>query len=151
MTNESETVKPEDSMVADAQTEPEVRADDTEALTPPSQPKLIAVLDARDRLVGTRRAFPGEGDIVLPDGCDLPLDGTYKWVEREKAFFPLGHGFQRPATKPNISEARVLYLICSQMRDSLPAEAAEWMQWYEENVKARDEEATLMRRIRRGR
>lgn len=128
-----------------------IAAVEIDAPPPPPQPSLIAVLDGRDRLVGTRRAFPIDSDVVLPERCDLPMDGTYKWVEREKAFFPLGHGFQRPATRPNISEARVLYLICSQMRDSLPAEAAEWMQWYEENVKARDEEATLMRRIRRGR
>ena len=73
--------------------------------------KLIAVFDANKRLVGTKKkARPGKDDVVLPDNCDLPTDGSYKWADG--IFVPLGHGFGPVVAKPPISEAAVLGLFC---------------------------------------
>ena len=102
---------------------------------------LIAVLDKNGHLVGTRRDEPNADDVVLPDDCDLPLNGTYKWMPDQKCFMPLGTGFPRVAAKPPVSETQVLYLLASAIGEELlPKEVQDWMRWYEKNLKKREEE-----------
>ena len=108
---------------------------------------LVAVLDDNGHLVGTRRGKSDSDDVVLPDDCDLPLNGTYKWVEDQKCFLPLGTGFPRVATKPPVSETQVLYLIASAIGEELlPKEVRDWMRWYETNLKKREEELQVRTR-----
>ena len=101
----------------------------------------IAVLDDNGHLVGTRRGKPSANDVILPDDCDLPTNGTYKWVSDQKCFLPLGTGFPRVAAKPPVSETQVLYLLASAIGEELlPKEVQDWMRWYEKNLKKREEE-----------
>ncbi len=107
--------------------------------------KLIAVFDANNRLIGTKtKARPGSDDVVLPDDCDLPLDGSYKWVDN--TFMPLGHGFGPVVAKPPTSEAAVLYLLVGALGDNAPHDARAWADWYAENLKVRDEERARLHR-----
>jgi len=118
---------------------------------------LYGRLDKESRLIGIVSSDePVIGAIPLPDGCDLPTDGSYKWVEDAQAFFPLGHGFPRATTKPPYSEMHVLYMMAKAMRDTAPAEVAEWAAWYESHMKQQSEERTMIsalrnRGMRRGR
>ena len=108
---------------------------------------LIAVLNENGHLIGTRRDEPSADDIVLPDDCDLPLNGTYKWMSDRGSFMPLGTGFPRVATKPPVSETQVLYLLASAIgEDLLPKEVQDWMRWYEKNLKKREEELQIRTR-----
>lgn len=103
----------------------------------------IAVLDAQLRLIGfTTKEVALKSDVVVPDECDLPVDGTYKWVEGHNAFLPLGHGFQR-TRRPPIADTRVIYELAKLMLDKLPEECKAWVQWYEENMKRRHEEEAV--------
>ncbi len=107
--------------------------------------KLIAVLDGNRRLVGTKRkATPDKDDVVLPEGCDLSLDGMYKWDGA--SFVPLGHGFGPVVTKPPFSETAVLYELVDALGDDAPVQAREWADWYAVNLKVREEEMALRRR-----
>ncbi len=101
--------------------------------------QLIAVLDGNKRLIGTtKKARLGKDDVPLPDGCDLPMDGTYKWDGT--CFVPLGHGFGPVVARPPISETAVLYLLVNALGDDAPHPAREWADWYNENLKVREEE-----------
>ncbi len=112
---------------------------------------MIAVLDEQGCLIGTRMGIPVQGDVTLPDDCDLPLDGTYKWMEEHAAFVPLGHGFPRAPSRPPVSIERVVYLMAMEMADRLPAEVVAWAGWYAEHFQQRADAAQKARRIRRGR
>ncbi len=104
--------------------------------------QLIAVFDANKRLTGTKMVSnPGKDAVLLPDGCDLPMDGSYKWDGT--CFVPLGHGFGPVVARPPISETAVLYLLVDALGDDAPHQAREWADWYEENLKVREEEQAL--------
>ncbi len=108
--------------------------------------QLIAVLDANKRLTGTKMAMkPGQDAVLLPDGCDLPMDGSYKWDGT--CFVPLGHGFGPVVARPPVSETTVLYHLIDALGDKAPHPAREWADWYVENLKVRDEE--ISRRTRK--
>lgn len=107
--------------------------------------RLIAKLDPQGHLVGTRRAVPTEGDLVLPESCDLPADGSYRWDGA--TFHPLGHGHPTAVPRPPCSEARVLWMLVTAFGDKLPKEARDWAAWYGENLKTR--EAEVARAVRR--
>lgn len=105
----------------------------------------IAVLDDRLRLVGYKKLTNGKkvqaGDVVVPDDCDLPPDGTYKWIKPEGlegSFVPLGHGFGKPM-RPPVSDVHVLYLLAKNMENP-PAEVTDWTTWYETNLQSAQEE-----------
>lgn len=105
----------------------------------------IALLDQNDRLVGTRVVEkPDPDDVVVPDGIDTPMDGTYKYVRPERAFFPLGKGFGRPLAPP-ISNEEVLYQLARNM-DNPPDEIVEWLTWYEAQLMKRNDETRLRQR-----
>ncbi len=107
--------------------------------------QLIAVLDANKRLVGTtKKARPGKDDVVLPDNCDLAVDGSYKWDG--KRFVPLGHGFGPVVARPPISETAVLYLLIDALGDDAPHMARGWADWYAKNLKVREEEQAIRTR-----
>jgi hypothetical protein len=120
--------------------------------------KNIAVLDDQRRLVGYRRGVPGFSDVVVPDNCDLPTTGLYVWEPDIRQFRPLGHGHPKVTSRPPISTERALYLLFRGMADIeraanvsvLGADLRDWASWYEETLRARDDEAVEARRIRRG-
>lgn len=94
----------------------------------------IAILDGSARLIGLRR-LPEEEEEELPsgavevdDGCDLPTDGTYKWMTDEACFMPVGHGLGKPGPAP-ISTEQVVLLLAAEM-DNPPQEVLDWMEWY---------------------
>lgn len=104
----------------------------------------IALLDPEGRLVGLDyKPDPEPNDLVVDDGIDLPLDGTYKWDGH--TFVPLGHGFGPISYRPPISETRALYLIIQTLGDTAPTDLLRWAVWYEAVLKKRDEETAVAR------
>lgn len=94
----------------------------------------IAELDENQRLVGyIKKKKPSEADIVVPDGCDLPTDGTYRWSVSDGAFFPVGRGFGKPK-RPAIPDHKVLHLIAKSLGKNAPQEVRDWVEWYETNI-----------------
>ncbi len=105
----------------------------------------IAILDKRSRLIGLHllemtcvdeeediweeEAIPKDA-VVVVDECDLPTDGTYKWMPEDKCFMPVGHGLGKPGPAP-ISTETVVLLLASNM-DNPPQEVLDWIKWYRE-------------------
>ncbi len=92
----------------------------------------IAVLDKKFRLVGLRRLgkkvkVPKDA-VVVVDECDLPTDGTYKWVPEDEGFMPVGHGFGKPGPAPISTETVVLLLAANMINP--PQEVVDWIKWY---------------------
>lgn len=120
--------------------------------------KNIAVLDESMRLVGYRRGEPGRQDVVVPDDCDLPTNGLYVWDAGAKQFRPLGHGHPKISARPPISTERAIARLIEAMAKIetatgaaiLSADLKEWLDWYQEHLNGREEEAYVARRIRRG-
>lgn len=112
---------------------------------------LIAILNEAGGLIGTREGEPADGDVPLPDGCDLPLDGSYKWMAEHGAFVPLGHGFPRMPSKPPVSAEFVLYQIAKAMKDDLPDSVHEWMDHFAQYHEPREVEGRHARRARKAR
>lgn len=110
----------------------------------------IAVLDTEDKLVGYEEVTRVEAEQVeVPADCDLPTDGSYKWMPW-KAFVPVGYGFTRiPSLAPHSLE-RVVYAICEVLGQDAPVEIREWRDWYRQHQKQRDEERTIFTK-RKGR
>ncbi len=107
--------------------------------------KLIAVLDERDYLVGYKRKLkPGLLDVVVPDNCDLPANGTYKWDG--KRFWPLGHGFPPVVTRPPATNDEVLLEIVEGLGKKAGEKALAWADWYRLNLKKREEEMSKRHR-----
>ena len=92
----------------------------------------IAILDKNARLVGLRklssRKKVHKGAVEVVDGCDLPTNGTYKWVAEESCFMPVGHGLGKPGPSP-ISTEQVVFLMAANMNNP-PQEVLDWMEWY---------------------
>ena len=111
---------------------------------------LVAVLDDRSRYIGTKlKAKPTQDDFLLPNGCDLPTDGSYKLVGN--AFVPLGHGFGKPMRAPVSTEAVLNSLIQAMTDlapDAVPHEARVWAEWYQKNLKAREDEGNIAHDLR---
>lgn len=113
----------------------------------------IAVLDENKYLVGSRDMKKGSvlgTNEVEVDPGDLPLDGTYKWMDDEKCFMPLGHGHPLKSKQPPVPESYALYLtmqavlqLAAKAEVDVPEEVANYLDWYETNLKRRDEERTL--------
>ena len=92
----------------------------------------IAILDKNARLIGLRKLskkakIPLDA-VTVPDGCDLPTDGTYKWMAKEACFMPVGHGLGKPGPSP-IPTEQVVFLLASNMKNP-PKEVLDWMEWY---------------------
>ncbi len=103
----------------------------------------IAILDKKSRLIGLQRLededMISEGVVVpeemipedavfVVDECDLPVDGTYKWMPEDKGFMPVGHGLGKPGPAP-ISTETVVLLLAANMTNP-PQEMLDWMKWY---------------------
>jgi len=102
----------------------------------------VALLDDNNRLVGLKsKEQPTADDLVVDSNCDLPTDGSYKWSAEQTCFVPLGHGFGPVSSRPPISNMRALYLVAQCLADDIPQEVRDWMDWYEQNLQKRDEEA----------
>lgn len=92
----------------------------------------IAILDEKSRLIGLRPLKKGAkapGDaVVVVDECDLPTDGTYKWMPGDRCFMPVGHGLGKPGPAP-ISTEEVILLLVADMSNP-PQEILDWVTWY---------------------
>lgn len=91
-----------------------------------------------------------EDDVIVPNNCDLKTDGRYKYNRQKEAFEPWAHGFIKPKN-PQVPKERAWYLfmkavIDSEVIEKIPSECNQWMRWYEDNLKKREEEEKLIRR-----
>lgn len=115
---------------------------------------LVAVLDSKSRLIGLKhKVRPKPDDHRLPDGCDLPLDGSYKLMG--DTFVPLGHGIGEPG-KPPITTEAVLFSMIQALTDlasdAVPADVRKWANWYRKFLRDSEDEikeARLLRAKRR--
>lgn len=100
----------------------------------------IAKLDGQGRLVGTvRRKKPGEGDIPLPDDCDLPLDGSYAY--QDGAFYPVHAMRQVAIADAPVSQEAVMRDIIQSLGGKAPPSAVVWADWYDRTLRGMDEGA----------
>lgn len=92
----------------------------------------IAILDKNARLIGFRKLSKNgkarEDDVEVVDECDLPTDGTYKWMAEDSCFMPVGHGLGKPGPSP-IPTEQVIFILASKMKNP-PKEILDWMKWY---------------------
>lgn len=113
--------------------------------------KFFSVLNNSKQLIGRREADEGELPLANEtdiDCGDLPLDGSYKFNEAKKNFVPLGHGLVRVASRPPLSESLALFYVIRSLGDNVNKKASDWADWYEKNLKQRDEEAIQFKKIR---
>lgn len=114
--------------------------------------ETIAVLDEKNRLVGYKEVEKAaEEEVVFPNGGDLPIDGTYEWGG--KSFAPLGHNYGKPNPLPNgVDMHRAIYLALKALMNGqpIPNEVSLWIEWYENNLKQRNEELELVKKKRGG-
>jgi hypothetical protein len=99
--------------------------------------KIVAVLDTNKRLVGTKQVADDEPGV---EPGDLPTDGRYKWDEAQGTFIPLGHGFGKVGTRQPYSTEMIIAKIIEAMGDAAPFECKEWLAWYNQELRRRDEE-----------
>lgn len=61
-----------------------------------------AILDEQDRLVGYEDVDEPGDRVVVPDNCDLPTDGTYKWLPDRNCFWPVRCDMSVETKRPSI-------------------------------------------------
>ena len=106
---------------------------------------LVAGLNSKGWLIGKKRKRKiSDDDVVLPDDCDLPTNGTYKWTGSK--FEPLGHGFPPIVSRPPVTEAQALFAVIEKLGGNCPPNARAWADWYDANLRAREEEMSLRHR-----
>lgn len=114
---------------------------------------LVAVLDAKGRYIGTKlKARPLPTDFLLPGGCDLPTDGSYKLVDNQ--FVPLGHGIGQPGKPPMSTEAvlfSMIHALTDLAPDAVPADVRNWSDWYYQYLEACEDEIKEARNLRAAR
>jgi|APSaa5957512535_1039671.scaffolds.fasta_scaffold09299_4 hypothetical protein len=97
-----------------------------------------------------RGEYKDEGEIVIvPATCDLSTEGKYKCVDG--AFVPLGFGFGKPKPlKKGLTKEMVFYHIVKSVvnKTDPPAECAEWLEWFEKEIKQRTEELIKSGRVK---
>ena len=116
----------------------------------------VAILDADDRLVGYEE-FPDdqipqlrEHMVIVPNDCDLPTNGLYKYDRTLLCFMPLGAGYGKPSRPPVPPEQVIYHLVTSLQKHfapGLPDECAEYAKWYEKNIKPGVDETRLAKAI----
>ena len=114
---------------------------------------LVAVFDSRGRYIGTKlKAKPAPDDFLLPNGCDLPTDGSYKRAGKE--FVPLGHGIGKPK-RPPISTEAVLFEMIRALTDlapdAVPTNVRKWANWYQQYQDECEGEIKEARKLRAAR
>lgn len=113
--------------------------------------RIFSILNKSGQLIGRREAQEDEQPLereVAVDCGDLPLDGSYKFNAAKEAFVALGHGNKRVSRKAPLSESLALYHTIRALGDVVAAPAIEWADWYQANMKQRDEELIQLKRIR---
>lgn len=102
--------------------------------------KQIAILDKDQRLIGYRKVKKVTKDhVVVPDSCDLPTDGSYRW--NGEAFMPRGHGYGKPPRPPVASDYAVFLMMRAFLKgEPLPHECQDYVNWYEDVLAKRNEE-----------
>lgn len=110
--------------------------------------KWIAVLSPEGRLIGKNEVTL---DVPGIDPGDLPTNGRYKWDAEAQAFIPLGHGFGQIAKKNALAPHTLEIVIASlieKMGDKAPLEAREWFEWYNSNIRKREQELSIAQKLR---
>lgn len=103
--------------------------------------KTVAKLNANGVLIGSRSVDENVEGIEFGD---LPTDGRYKWNATKSAFLPVGHDFGKVKTKQPHAEpyvmARLIETLAKLPGYEVPFEAQEWLDWYNTEMRRRDEE-----------
>ncbi len=102
----------------------------------------IAVLDKNNNLIGyTTKESIEKGDVEVPENCDLPVDGSYKW--NGTTFLPPGFKFAKPL-KPPIATGFAIYLMMEELiKEGFLKESngcMVWFDWFKETMLERSNE-----------
>ena len=102
--------------------------------------KTVAVLNENNVLIGSKKV---KDDAPGIDCGDLPTNGKYKYDEPSKQFIPLGHGFGKVKVAQPVTDQLVMFHLIAAVEKSgvtLPDEVEKWRDWYEQDLRRRDEE-----------
>lgn len=105
--------------------------------TPAPAMKRVGVHDDKGFLIG---ASIVSMDTEGVDIGDLPTNSSYKWDGVRKAYIPLGHGFDKVRVHAPYSTEYVLARLIEAAGDAAPIEARDWLDWYNVNLRLREEE-----------
>lgn len=105
----------------------------------------VAMLNQHDCLIGYEHvaANKAEDRIVVPENCDLPVDGSYKWVGEQRCFLPVGAGFGKPKRPPVSPDYAIFLTLRALVNDTpIPDEVGEYVDWYDATLRERNQART---------
>ena len=97
----------------------------------------VGKINKKGFLIGTAETNNEKGKPVDPG--DLPLDGSYRWDEPSQQYIPKGYGFPRITERPPYATEFVLARVIEALGKDAPAEATAWKNWYDANLRQRQE------------
>lgn len=102
--------------------------------------RVVAVLNDQNVLIGSTVV---DDDSGVEFG-DLPTNGSYKYDPKLKTFIPLGHGFGKVKTRQPYENDLVVATLIEALAKvpgfEVPHVASEWLNWYNTELRRRDEE-----------
>lgn len=107
----------------------------------------IAVLDKFNVLIGfTTVPRIRKGDVEVPFDCDLDTNEKYRYDEDTKSFIPRGMMVGKPPRCQVPQELAIFLLMKALVRgEPIPQECADYVKWYEENIKKHEDEVKAWR------
>ena len=103
--------------------------------------KTIAVFQEGNVLVGFEKVSEvKEGEVEVPDNCDLDTNSKYAWSVEDQTFVPLGTCLGKEDRPPVPQEVAIFLLMeCVCNGTPPPQEIKDYVKWYKSNIKSRDD------------
>lgn len=103
--------------------------------------KRVGIHDATGLLIGSTSVDESAAEIAIGD---LPTNGKFKLVDGR--YIPIGHGFGKVKGVAPYSSEFVMARIIESLGLAAPIESREWLDWYNTNMRKRDEELARAKR-----
>ena len=109
--------------------------------------KQIAVLDKFNVLIGFEKvSVVKDGDVEVPENCDLDVNEKYRWDVNRKTFIPRGLLVGKIKSPPVPQETAIFLMMRALVKNEpIPEQCGKYVEWYEKNVKAHEDEVNSWR------